>query len=268
MRVNRMPANRLACPRPSYSPRAALLSQHSKIERLTMGLHASFISTGKQANVICMPSSFQGICRFERIQVLSSPYIYQYGQCTDWINSQLKRTHQKPWKCPSCDRGFGLRSDRDRHVKHKHQIGHTKFSCIFEGCGFRAFRKDNLTQHMKRYHGALSQSSAPAEHSIAEVQQVINFSTLIREANTGRIDVLELCLMSGLDINLKSDDGFTALRCEARTGQVDTLSYLLCRGADANMYSSNGSPSLPTHEAVLGRSLDCFKLLLQEKAET
>ena len=50
--------------------------------------------------------------------------------------------------------------------------------------------------------------------------------------------------------------------------QVDTLKYLLHRGADANVYSDNGSASLPTHEAVFGRSLGCFIALLQAKAKT
>jgi serine/threonine-protein phosphatase 6 regulatory ankyrin repeat subunit A/serine/threonine-protein phosphatase 6 regulatory ankyrin repeat subunit B len=91
---------------------------------------------------------------------------------------------------------------------------------------------------------------------------------LMRASNTGRIDILELCLRSGLHIDMKADDGFSALHCAARMNQVETLKYLLRCGADVNIYSDNGNSSLPTHEAVHGRSLECFVILLQAKATT
>ena len=83
----------------------------------------------------------------------------------------------------------------------------------------------------------------------------------------GRVDILEICLRSGLDVNLKADDGFTPLHCAARMDQADALRYLLRHGASANTYSSNFDSSLPIHEAVSGNSFKCFSLLLQANAE-
>jgi ankyrin repeat protein len=179
------------------------------------------------------------------------------------IDSQHKKTHEKPWVCPSCEKSFGLRADRDRHVKCKYEIGHAKFSCSFEGCEFRSTRKDNLMQHRRKRHGLISKLP---RRNVAQTPQTLDRSTLMRAASTGRIDALELCLRSGLSINLKTDDGFTAVHCAARAGHADVLRYLLHCGADASAYSENGSPTLPVHEAILGRSLECFQLLLDANA--
>jgi len=88
-------------------------------------------------------------------------------------------------------------------------------------------------------------------------------STLMQAANTGRIDVILLCIRSGLSVNLKADDGFTALHSAARMNQAEALTCLLRCGADTNTYSGKSNPTLPVHEAILERSLECFQLLLQ-----
>lgn len=75
-------------------------------------------------------------------------------------------------------------------------------------------------QHMRRYHGTVLKRS---QGSLFREQKVIDCSTFTDAANTGRVDVLEYCLRAGLDINLKADDGFTALHCAARLDQVEAL---------------------------------------------
>lgn len=117
---------------------------------------------------------------------------------------------------------------------------------------------------MKKYHGSLLKRS---QLDRAGKTTTLNCSTFMDAANTGRVDVLQYCLRAGLDVNLKADDGFTALHCAARLNQAETLKYLLQCGANANVYSDNGNPSLPIHEAVSGRSLKCFELLLHAQSE-
>jgi ankyrin repeat protein len=89
----------------------------------------------------------------------------------------------------------------------------------------------------------------------------------MQAASAGRIDVLRQCLLQpGFDINVKADDGFTALHCAARAGQTTAVHYLLRHRADSRIRSDNIGSTLPTHEAVLGKSLESFVLLVQAGA--
>lgn len=97
--------------------------------------------------------------------------------------------------------------------------------------------------------------------------ETLDRSTLMGAASTGRIDVIRLCLRARIEINSKADDGFTALHCAARMNQVAALEFLLKCGADSSVYSDSGNLSLPIHEAILGKSLECFMILLQAKAQ-
>ena len=120
-------------------------------------------------------------------------------------------------------------------------------------------------QHRRKRHGVLTK---PSKRVLSQALETVDCSTLMRAASTGRVDILGICLQSGLSINLRADDGFSALHCAARMDQVDALQFLLRYGADANMYSDNSTPRLPIYEAVLGRSLDCFSRLLEAGART
>lgn len=121
-------------------------------------------------------------------------------------------------------------------------------------------------QHVKKIHGIRLRSSTGPHANISD-QSAIDCSTLMGAASTGRVDILQYCRRAGLDVNMRADDGFTALHCAARSDQMEALTYLLRFGANANTYSDNATQSLPIYEAVSGRSLGCFKILLEANVE-
>lgn len=45
----------------------------------------------------------------------------------------------------------------------------------------------------------------------------------------GRMDMVELLLDSGADINIQDDDGSTALMCAAEHGHIDIVKFLLAQ---------------------------------------
>lgn len=203
------------------------------------------------------------------------------------VSSQHLKTHSKPYACQSCVKRFALRADLHRHIKSRHRVGQSRFECRFEGCTFAASRKDNLTQHRK-LHGAKQQkerspksspdvvlSEIPPHSSLAQTKEELatptNSSSFMQAASAGCIVFLAHALRAGIDVNVKSPDGFTALHCAARADQVDTLHYLLSRGADHNCLSGKDAESKRTqaiHQAVEGNSPACFEILIRQEPQT
>ncbi|EPE03084.1 zinc finger protein 76 (expressed in testis) [Ophiostoma piceae UAMH 11346] len=78
------------------------------------------------------------------------------------ITSQLKKhtkRHEKPYKCPVCDKGHGAKKDTDRHMWTKHSeeaerrgIPNPNEPCPVEGCTGVGRKSDNLSRHIKTQH--------------------------------------------------------------------------------------------------------------------
>ena len=84
---------------------------------------------------------------------------------------------------------------------------------------------------------------------------------LIQSASNGNFSLVKRLLNSGCNIDLKADDGSTALHCAARTGQIDVLQLLISHGADVNVKNRSGHS--PLSEAAIGGHLGCVTLLLE-----
>ncbi|KAH7072177.1 ankyrin repeat-containing domain protein [Paraphoma chrysanthemicola] len=218
----------------------------------------------------------------------SASYSFGCTHCQKSFDSRGKlnrhlRTHTKPFRCSVCDRGFALRVDLQRHVKARHRLAQETYPCRMPGCSFKAARKDNLRQHEDRSHGRLSESK-PSESAKKVVTKLSVDSTeiiitntisteevelskrwdhralLFRAAAAGNATVLQASLDEGIDVNVRADDGSTALHCAARTGQAEMVTHLIQQGADTE--NSNRKWRKPLHEAILGRDVQTVKALL------
>ncbi len=70
----------------------------------------------------------------------------------------------------------------------------------------------------------------------------------IGACNTGDIETLEKCLLSGnVDINQANDDGYTPLHCACWGGHEAVVTLLLQQGADINQAANYGET--PLHRA-------------------
>lgn len=153
-------------------------------------------------------------------------------------------------------------------------------------CGFKATRKDNIAQHMKRYHGQHTKETSHREVSLSVDEVPVdawtqrplmtdldqdplleNFdcSSLMRAASAGNIALILRALKAGLEVNVTADDGSTLLHCAARANQAATVQFLLIQGADHSRLGQ-GKIARPIHEAVKGQSFESFKLLHQAGA--
>jgi ankyrin repeat protein len=80
----------------------------------------------------------------------------------------------------------------------------------------------------------------------------------------GYSDIFSLLLGKGVDVNVKTNDGFTALMAAVEAGKVSMVEQLLKRGAEVNANSKNGVTALML--AVEAESPDMVKSLLKNGA--
>jgi ankyrin repeat protein len=155
-------------------------------------------------------------------------------------------------------------------------------------CGFTASRKDNLRQHCLKIHklvpgtqltiaddqkeletskhmivpeGALSPKPANRSHGD---QHLWTSKLFLQAATTGNLAVVAASLDDGIDVNLRADDGSSALHCAARAGHIDVVQVLLQANSDIGV--ENLKRRSPLHEALLSQSLGIVKLLLRRGA--
>jgi ankyrin repeat protein len=81
-------------------------------------------------------------------------------------------------------------------------------------------------------------------------------------AAAGEAAAVQFRLENGVDIEDRSDDGYTALHLAAHFGRLEVARLLLNRGADPNAVAANQSRVTPLHSAVAGRHRDLASLLL------
>lgn len=84
-------------------------------------------------------------------------------------------------------------------------------------------------------------------------------------AFNGKKDVVEYFLKKGVNVDVKDQDGSTALINASNNNQLEIVKYLVKNGADVNAKSKNGTTSLMV-SASSGNS-DIITLLLKNKAD-
>jgi len=185
--------------------------------------------------------------------------------------SKHLKTHTKPFRCGTCQKGFALRSDLGRHVKSQHRTGNERYCCNAEHCKFTSGRKDNLRRHQMKAHGPAledcpvlkddqQQPSHQRPDNLSDAQ-LYSVSNLMRIAASGDLDRLETFLNADLTVETKADDQSTALHCSARAGQAEVVRFLLDMGAD--MTARNDKGRLSIHEALLSNSFETVELFLE-----
>ena len=71
-----------------------------------------------------------------------------------------------------------------------------------------------------------------------------NSKTLIDAARDGKLDIVRKLLIQGVDVNMKGEDGGTALLYAAGGGRIEIVRELLKHGAEVNAKSNTGNTAL------------------------
>jgi len=212
--------------------------------------------------------------------------LIKFRPTTSDAESQHHKTHSRLLECDVCSKRFASRYDLNRHVT-SHRVGLAKFRCDIRNCNFATTRKDNLAQHKRNRHagypthpiaetsfvGRPANSNTDNHHDSApqddsdEVIQAQIWRVMMSAASTGDVLRLAYLLQRRLDVNMKADDGYTALHCAARAGQVAAVRYLLENGADINASNEQAKLREPLYEAVLGRHAAVVTVLLEAGAD-
>jgi uncharacterized protein len=93
------------------------------------------------------------------------------------------------------------------------------------------------------------------------------FGTWLHKAATqSSVEIIEYLIKRGFDINCKAGNGpETPLSNAATKGRVDIVKYLINNGAHLDTSNSVGNPLFG---AIVGRSLECARLLIDAGIDT
>ncbi|KAA0147080.1 hypothetical protein FNF31_07655 [Cafeteria roenbergensis] len=134
------------------------------------------------------------------------------------------------------------------------------------------FHLDEIAMASALWEAAKAGNTAEASRLLDEGAPVTwenslddGFTALIKAAQGGHPDTVEVLLDRGADLEVKSWDGFTALMKAAQGGHKDTVEVLLDRGADLEVKSWDDSTAL-TMAAEHGHR-DTAELLLDRGAD-
>jgi len=84
---------------------------------------------------------------------------------------------------------------------------------------------------------------------------------LITSAALGRIEVAEILIEGGADINYKNEDGSTALHTAIAFGKTEVAEILIDAGIDLNIKNNDGSTAL--HTAAFFCNVEVLEALLE-----
>ncbi|KAF7679264.1 hypothetical protein GT037_003012 [Alternaria burnsii] len=87
----------------------------------------------------------------------------------------------------------------------------------------------------------------------------------MQAASAGNISSVKFIIQLGINVSTQADDGSTALHCAARTNQVEMIHLLVSLGAQSDILNNNGRT--PLHEAVSGRCVPAFNVLVERTAD-
>ena len=91
-------------------------------------------------------------------------------------------------------------------------------------------------------------------------------TALIHAADNGKLEIVQLLLDKGANINYSSYIGGTSLLYAAGSGYLDIVQLLLDEGADINLSNNNGDTSLII--AAKYKNIEVVKLLIRKGANT
>jgi ankyrin repeat protein len=86
-------------------------------------------------------------------------------------------------------------------------------------------------------------------------------------ASTNNYSLLEYMLSMGIDVNVKAEDGYTALHCAAKTGGAAMIRFLLGKGATVDPRNTKIQERRPIHEAISARHVEAMTTLLHVGAD-
>jgi len=155
---------------------------------------------------------------------------------------------------------FALRSDLTRHVQARHRLGVARYPCIVASCAFRASRKDNIRQHVRKTHPQMFAGLGKAKPGRRRAKlhglstsiplgtlgdderdlSIASTCTLMQAASAGNLGLVQAILQSGVDISKQADDGSTALHCAAKADHTDMVYLLTESGARSGIVNSKG----------------------------
>lgn len=163
-------------------------------------------------------------------------------------------------------------------MRARHRVGNARFQCPVQSCLFKATRKDNLTQHVKKVHGTQSTCPLHREASHGEAQDTSDqddnspgtlpeytWMSLMEATTAGNMTLVQENLGAGIDIDAQADDGRTALHCAARADQMEATHFLLELDPLRWTQKPTSFWCSVVAEAITGKSLACCKLLLQSR---
>jgi len=93
----------------------------------------------------------------------------------------------------------------------------------------------------------------------------VGYTVLMWASIWGRIDIIELLLDNGADLNIKDGDGNTALIWASICGQTDVVRLLLDRGAKMNIQNNSGNTALMRLSGRTGNPYINIVLLLLDR---
>ncbi|KAH8725574.1 ankyrin repeat-containing domain protein, partial [Phaeosphaeriaceae sp. PMI808] len=189
--------------------------------------------------------------------------------------SQHRKKHTKPYPCETCGESFGLRTDMRRHVQARHRLGQKMHPCSIDGCGFKATRKDNIRQHLRKSHKNIPLAPAKppgkrrritrAQAPLSEEAKPFDVSsTLMQAASMGNVPLAEMMMKHGAQLSIQAADGSTALHCAVKANKTHMTQFLLEAGAP--LETRNGKNATPLHEAIEESNQDAFNMLLERGA--
>jgi hypothetical protein len=124
---------------------------------------------------------------------------------------------------------------------------------------------DGFSEAMRRGDLQEARAMLQADPALANKTDAIGRTPLARAARDGQLDMVELLLSSGADVNGAGPDSATPIYEAAEAGHLQVVRRLLSAGAEANKGSQTGGP--PLFGAIRGGHGDVVGQLLASGAD-